>query len=209
MSITLNVLEHLGLNLYSSTPAVLSEAVANAWDANAHRVDIEIDSSMPRIVITDDGDGMTRDEINAKFLTVGYHRRDSGEPEATKNRLGRHVMGRKGIGKLSLFAIANSIEIQTIKTTPEGKEVERNSFLMRTDKIRACAEADEEYYPEPLETTAIEVDRGTRIILTDLDHKTTSAAVFLRRRIARRFSIIGDSDFVVAVDGDPIGIEDR
>jgi hypothetical protein len=209
MSITLNVLEHLGLNLYSSTPAVLSEAVANAWDANAHRVDIEIDSSTPRIVITDDGDGMTRDEINAKFLTVGYHRRESGEPEATKNRLGRHVMGRKGIGKLSLFAIANSIEIQTIKTAPDGNEVERNSFLMRTDKIRTCAEADEEYYPEPLHPAGIEVAGGTRIILTDLDHKTTSTAVFLRRRIARRFSIIGDSDFVVAVDGDPIGIEDR
>jgi hypothetical protein len=209
MSITLNVLEHLGLNLYSSTPAVLSEAVANAWDANARRVEIDIDSGTPRIVITDDGDGMTRAEINDKFLTVGYHRRESGEPEATQNRLGRHVMGRKGIGKLSLFAIANSIEIQTIKTTPEGEAVERNAFLMRTDKIRECAEADEEYYPEPLDVSRIEVERGTRIILTDLDHKTTRAAEFLRRRIARRFSIIGDEDFVVAVNNEPIGVEDR
>jgi hypothetical protein len=209
MSITLNVLEHLGLNLYSSTPAVLSEAVANAWDANAHRVDIEIDSDTPRIVITDDGDGMTRAEINDKFLTVGYHRRESGEPEATQNRLGRHVMGRKGIGKLSLFAIANSIEIQTVKITLEGEQVERNAFLMRTDKIRACAEADEEYYPEPLDPSRIEVGRGTRITLTDLDHKTTRAAEFLRKRIARRFSIIGDQDFVVAVNNDPIGVEDR
>ena len=209
MSITLNVLEHLGLNLYSSTPAVLSEAVANAWDANAHHVEIDIDSKEPQIIITDDGDGMTHAEINDKFLTVGYHRRESGEPEATQNRLGRHVMGRKGIGKLSLFAIANSIEIQTVKTTPEGEEVERNAFLMRTDKIRACAEADEEYYPEPLDIERIEIERGTRIILTELDHKTTRAAEFLRKRIARRFSIIGDQDFVVAVDGKQIGIADR
>ena len=42
MTITLNVLEHLGENLYSSMPAVLSEAVANAWDANASVVEIEI-----------------------------------------------------------------------------------------------------------------------------------------------------------------------
>lgn len=35
MRIDLNVLNHLGLNLYSNVPAVLSEAVANAWDANA------------------------------------------------------------------------------------------------------------------------------------------------------------------------------
>src|SRR5689334_11508666 len=106
MTITLNVLEHLGLNLYSSTPAVLSEAVANAWDANADRVDIDIDNDAGRIVISDNGDGMTQEEINKKFLTVGYHRRESGEDDATTTRLGRHVMGRKGIGKLSLFAIA-------------------------------------------------------------------------------------------------------
>jgi HSP90 family molecular chaperone len=119
MTITLNVLEHLGINLYSSTPAVLSEAVANSWDANAKRVDIEIDTDAGRIVITDDGDGMTRDEINKKFLTVGYHRRVSGDAEATTTRLGRHVMGRKGIGKLSLFAIAAAVEIQTVKTSPD------------------------------------------------------------------------------------------
>jgi hypothetical protein len=118
-------------------------------------------------------------------------------------------MGRKGIGKLSLFATANSIELQTVKTNLEGEEIERNAFLVRTDKIRACAEADEEYYPEPLDSNRIELRRGTRITLTDLDHKTTRAAEFLRKRIARRFSIIGDQDFVVAVDNDPIGVEDR
>ena len=37
MRLSLNILEHLGLNLYSHVPAVLSEAVANAWDADATR----------------------------------------------------------------------------------------------------------------------------------------------------------------------------
>jgi Histidine kinase-, DNA gyrase B-, and HSP90-like ATPase len=209
MSITLNVLEHLGLNLYSSTPAVLSEAVANAWDANARRVDIVIDPGQQRIEITDDGDGMTEQEINDKFLTVGYHRRESNEPEATKNRLGRHVMGRKGIGKLSLFAIANSIEIHTIKAAPEGEDRERNAFVMRTDAIKASAEKKTDYHPQPLPLERIDIAAGTRIILTELDHKATRTAEFLRKRIARRFSIIGDDEFVVAVDGEPIGVEDR
>ena len=209
MSITLNVLEHLGLNLYSSTPAVLSEAVANAWDANARRVDIVIDPGQERIEITDDGDGMTEQEINDKFLTVGYHRRESDEPEATKNRLGRHVMGRKGIGKLSLFAIANSIEIHTIKAAPEGENREQNAFVMRTDAIKESAEAKTDYHPQPLPLERIDIVAGTRIILTELDHKATRTAEFLRKRIARRFSIIGGDEFVVAVDGEPIGVEDR
>lgn len=56
MTIDLNVLNHLGMNLYSSIPAVLSEVVANAWDADATevRIDIamvrcEINRSVPRI----------------------------------------------------------------------------------------------------------------------------------------------------------------
>ena len=40
MTVDLNVLDHLGLNLYSNIAAVLTEAVANAWDADAETVDI-------------------------------------------------------------------------------------------------------------------------------------------------------------------------
>ena len=35
IKISLAALEHLGMNLYSTIPAVLSEIVANAWDADA------------------------------------------------------------------------------------------------------------------------------------------------------------------------------
>ena len=44
MSISLSVLDHLGRGLYSNVPAVLSEVVANAWDADAENVDIAINS---------------------------------------------------------------------------------------------------------------------------------------------------------------------
>ena len=43
MTISLNALEHLGINLYSNIPAVLSEIVANAWDADASMVSITLD----------------------------------------------------------------------------------------------------------------------------------------------------------------------
>ena len=41
MSLSLNVLNHLGINLYSNIPAVLSEIVANSWDADATEVKIK------------------------------------------------------------------------------------------------------------------------------------------------------------------------
>ena len=66
MSLSLNVLNHLGINLYSNIPAVLSEIVANSWDADAKRVDITI--SDDQIIIKDDGCGMSAADINNKFL---------------------------------------------------------------------------------------------------------------------------------------------
>ena len=75
MTVDLNVLNHLGINLYSNSPAVLAEAVANAWDADAEIVRIEIHTDPDRIVILDDGHGMSRIDINEKFLRVGHRRR--------------------------------------------------------------------------------------------------------------------------------------
>lgn len=40
MTIDLNVLNHLGINLYSNIPSVISEVVANAWDADAEEVEV-------------------------------------------------------------------------------------------------------------------------------------------------------------------------
>ena len=45
MQISLNALEHLGMNLYSNVPSVLSEIVANAWDADATHVRIVLDKA--------------------------------------------------------------------------------------------------------------------------------------------------------------------
>ena len=105
MTLSLNVLNHLGLNLYSNVSAVLSEVVANAWDADADRVEIVIDADSQTISVTDDGIGMTPTDLNDRFLYVGFERRKAG---ASVTARGRAVMGRKGIGKLSLFAIADA-----------------------------------------------------------------------------------------------------
>src|SRR2546428_3345332 len=116
MTIDLNVLNHLGINLYSSIPAVLAEAVANSYDADATKVDIIIDKNAHTIDISDDGCGMDLHDINEKYLHVGYERRK--EPgQAVTPRWKREVFGRKGIGKLSLFSIAKIVEIRTIKNS--------------------------------------------------------------------------------------------
>ncbi len=208
MKINLSVLDHLGLNLYSSMPAVLSETVANAWDADAETVTIAIEAQ--EVTITDDGLGMNYDDVNDKFLTVGYQRRTQPDGSVTPT-LRREVMGRKGIGKLSLFAVADEIEVWTVKCDDDGKVVDRNALLLDAEDIRKHAQKSGEYEPRALDPTVVTIDKGTRLTLRRLKMKPTKATIDgLRRRVARRFSVIGaEHRFDVSVNGTEIGPSDR
>ena len=205
MTVDLNVLNHLGINLYSNIPAVLSEVVANAWDADAETVQVDFSEDPAAITISDDGHGMSRSEINARFLKVGYRRREHAGPVTPKH--GRLVMGRKGIGKLSLFSIANSIEVQTARN---GRV---SGFTMSLKDIKRTiggATGSNTYHPVPLGEEKLVVRRGTRVVLTDLRRRLTQAEPALRRRLARRFSVIGPANsFAVSVNRKPIDVADR
>jgi len=201
ISMDLQVLNHLGLNLYSSMPAVLSEVVANAWDADAENVNINIDDS--KIIIFDDGSGMNLNDINERFLKVGYRKRDE---LAVTPKHKRRVMGRKGIGKLSLFSIASKISILTIKNG------DKNAFLIDTVKLETAIKKNKDVYsPEEIDTNKIDFDcNGTKIILEDLKKRTLTLGKHLRCRLARRFSIIGSNNsFQVFVNDEEIKLEDR
>ena len=202
MKISLAALEHLGMNLYSTIPAVLSEIVANAWDADAGQVTVTLGEG--EIAIQDDGIGMTRDQVIDRFLDVGFRRRPAMGDRTPK---GRQPMGRKGIGKLSSFSIANVV---TVYSTSGRK---RTGFYMDAEQIRAqmrrgdrsvCRIDELDEWPEAL-------DVGTRIVLTDLKHEATGQTTRgLRQRIARRFSVIGPQHgFAVVVDGECISPSDR
>ena len=97
-------MNHLGINLYSNVSAVLAEVVANSWDADAEMVKIGIDFAEAKIIIEDDGHGMTRDDINEKYLYIGYDRRQR-YGEATTPKFGRKVMGRTPDGHEEMFDV--------------------------------------------------------------------------------------------------------
>lgn len=208
MTVDLNVLNHLGISLYSNTPAVLAEAVANAWDADAETVEVEFSDDLTTIKILDDGHGMSQGDINAKFLKVGYRRREQGASVTPKHR--RDVMGRKGIGKLSLFSIADTIEVQT---SVNGSV---NGFTMSLGDIKQAIQDGTNngtYYPMPLPHDKLVVKYGTQIVLTNLRRRLTQTKPALRRirrRLARRFSVIDPANqFSVSVNGKQIDISDR
>ena len=204
MTISLNALEHLGINLYSNIPAVLSEIVANAWDADARNVKVTIDKESETITIEDNGIGMDRDGVIDRFLTVGFKRRDK---LSDKTSDGRKPMGRKGIGKLSIFSIAQSAAVYTLS----GRH--RTAFKMDREVIRKAiaGESGQQYKPEEIATFPSDLKKGTRIVLSGLSRSLSGMTVEgLKRRVSRRFSVIGPKfDFVVTVNGEAITPQDR
>ncbi|SFR53361.1 Histidine kinase-, DNA gyrase B-, and HSP90-like ATPase [Halogeometricum rufum] len=212
MSLSLNVLNHLGLNLYSNVPAVLSEAVANAWDADAENVDVDIYPDDGRIEIVDDGHGMDAGDVNERYLRVGYRRRrDEERPNRTPEH-GRPVMGRKGIGKLSLLSVAETVDVYT------AKDGDRNAFRLELSEIeRAIGEEESssgapqrQYVPRPLDDFPPGLREGTKLVLSDLTKRIHTTEHALRKRLARRFSILGSEyDFTVRINGEEVTVTDR
>lgn len=202
MNIDLNVLNHLGINLYTKIPAVLSEAVANSYDADAKNVDIVISDNC--VIIKDDGSGMDNEQVNKRFLTVGYQKRNDEQETPVFHR---KPMGRKGIGKLSLFSIANNIEVHTFNgETKDAFAIdvaELKSFISNPENSRQ----HKNYEPTPI-TPCIE-HQGTIIILTNIrKNRTLNNIEKIRTELARRFNVFSEN-FQVTINGEPLSLSDR
>lgn len=202
MSIDFNVLNHLGINLYSNIPAVLSEVVANSYDADATEVNIDI---LPdKVIITDNGCGMDTEEVNNKYLMVGYQKRKGPNGIITTPIYNRKVMGRKGIGKLSLMSIAKNIEVYTCKDN------QQSAFKISVDEIIRKIESGETKAYEPHEISPDKtLTKGTRIVLSNIrNNRTLDHPEKVRTELSRRFVVLNQS-FIVKVNGKEITFEDR
>ena len=205
IKIELPVIEDLGIKLHGKLPPVISEMVANSWDADAKRVEITLPEGPitedSAIVVSDDGDGMSYGDIADKYLRIGRKRRI--EEGSDRTRDGRKVMGRKGIGKLSVFGAAKNVEVRTTKGGV------RNTIAMNIDEMLRRAGSGEDYEPDIVEYDAATEDRrGTRITLTGLKRKTPVNAAGVRRDLSRHFSVIGKG-FDVVVNGTSITPGDK
>lgn len=202
MSIDFNVLNHLGINLYSNIPAVLSEVVANSYDADATEVEINISSN--EVVITDNGCGMTEEDMNEKYLMVGYQKRKGANGVSITPIHHRRVMGRKGIGKLSLMSIAKVIDVFTCK---DGQQ---SALRINVDDIVSLIESGEhrDYEPQEIDTDP-NLIKGTRIVLKNIrNNRTLDHPEKVRTELARRFVVL-NNEFVIKVNGTEVTFADR
>ena len=198
-------IEHLGLKLYVSLPPVIGELVSNAWDADAEEVEITLPkrtlNSNSEIVVKDYGHGMNANEVQEAYLRIGRNAREVLKKDTTEG--GRLLMGRKGLGKLSVFGIASEIEVRTIK---KGEAV---CIKLNYERMKMWPRS-KPYEPEVVvERTGKTSDlNGTEICIRHLHRRREIDDALVRRELARRFTII-DEDFKVLVNGVQITYADR
>jgi len=111
------LLEVLGKNLYSTASVAIRELIQNSHDAcERHRIengdkDFEIhlssDSQNKTLTITDNGSGLTREEIIEYLATIG-----SGYTRVLRNETDSDKMiGYFGLGFLSAYVVSEKVEV--------------------------------------------------------------------------------------------------
>lgn len=188
------VLKQLGSQLYGDTPSVISELVANSYDADARNVWITIDTKGNNVVVEDDGKGMTATDINDSFLNIGYDKRSNNG----YTDLGRKIMGRKGIGKLATFSLTNIVRVLSCKNgNKAGCELNFKAITEENEQPVAIDSGDIIFDPNKLSSNG----SGTRLELVAVKKKIVVSYRFIVSKLLRTFDV-NDKDFLIHIRKD-------
>jgi hypothetical protein len=110
-----HVLRLLGDELIGDDGLAIFELVKNGYDADASKVSVVMDvsSRSPRIVITDDGHGMSLDDIKEKWLVLATDSKRGEDNRKRSQKYHRLPLGEKGIGRIAAFKLGNQLTIVT------------------------------------------------------------------------------------------------
>lgn len=117
----------LGRQQIAGIPTAIHELFKNAHDAYAEHVEVDLFRDDKLLIIRDDGYGMTRQDFEGRWLTLGTESKiGSDQPDrnvAFKDRstpAPRPIMGEKGIGRLAIAAIGPQVLVMTRATRHDG-----------------------------------------------------------------------------------------
>lgn len=211
MKISRLTVDKLGVKLYDKASAVIAEMISNSYDADATRVEIEapmgqflaskaggnITDKNYQVRITDNGIGMTPEEMQDFYLIVGKERRNDPKRGGVSKVFKRQVTGRKGVGKLAPFGICKIIEIESSGGAliggkdAQGKPVQgykTSHVILNYDDI--VDDSDDDYRPQVgKRDDALAQATGTTVTLRNFNFRKVPDMDTLARQIAQRFGL--------------------
>ncbi|OMG51674.1 hypothetical protein BJN45_17300 [Azonexus hydrophilus] len=157
-----------------------------------------------KIEITDDGHGMDPADVQHKFLPVNRKRRldnGSGKESNLNSESGkRKVMGRKGLGKLAGFGVAEKITIKTKRAEDDFWTV----FEMDYAKLSEAPNLAGVTIPATYQT-GTPAEKGTIITLSRLRCDALKRGeTDLRSTLNQNFFGIRSEDFAIKINGNTL-----
>lgn len=162
----------IGKDLISDKFIAVFELVKNSYDAGATKVNITFQNTENRnmkIIISDNGCGMTYDDIVNKWLFVAYSekKRKNNRKSSFRNSIKREVAGAKGVGRFSCDRLGTSLELITktdLDVFAHRINIDWNSFEI--DDKQEFKSIPVEY--STLDKLPTEGKNGTTIIIDNL-----------------------------------------
>lgn len=192
--------DHAG-RIISDPQIAIIELVANSWDAGARNVEISWPEELyGQFTITDDGEGMTKEEFEKIWLELSYNREQRQGtsvrfPDSTINAI-RTAYGRNGKGRHSLFCFSDKYDVVTWKNS-----------LLSSFKVTRNRDAESSYFaPYSIEFVEerAEVGSGTKILCNLIKNYISKEKLI--EIIGGKFST--DPSFSVSLNGHKIALSD-
>lgn len=212
-----NIVKHLGVQMYAGRPVpAIAELISNSWDADATHVDIRLpldeawdpNNQQHFIEVTDNGNGMTWDMIRDAYLDVGRDRREVERTDRSPG--GRLLQGRKGVGKLAGFGIADILEVQTVYKDIDSTVSEKALIWFKLDlsdlkKAKQGPAPVDVIYAGPVSKapTGGRKTKGTTVTLRQLHQRRAHNPDRFHHSMAQRFLLIGPK-FRVRINGEDL-----
>ena len=118
----------IGKELITDEFVAIFELVKNSFDANATEVKVIFENNhnplKTRIIIQDNGKGMTYKDLKDKWLFVAYSAKRLGienKDYRDKIKVKRVFAGAKGVGRFSCDRLGKHLNLITVKDTPKAK----------------------------------------------------------------------------------------
>ncbi|MFF7975658.1 ATP-binding protein [Streptomyces sp. NPDC007905] len=162
------ILVRLGEELVPHPDLGIMELVRNAYDADAAVCQIQIKNATEEggnLLVSDDGDGMTAQQLASGFLLIGK----SGKADATQThtRSGRRKVGEKGLGRIAALRLGTKV---TVTTRPKSEPGVEHRLTIDWDQVDSSYAVED--VPISIETRQIEhygsFRHGTVIDVTSL-----------------------------------------
>ena len=123
----------------------LTELVANAWDAGATRVDLQLPAEIGgSLTVVDNGHGMAPQQFRNRWMMLRYDRLKHQGPDVEfppgRRASPRRAYGRNGVGRHGLLCFANQYQVETwrdgtLATFDVGTESGPSPFVLRSEKL--------------------------------------------------------------------------